>query len=129
MLDLDEPGLVISRYDELRVRGSPAKVIQMYVEGTKPVLFLGEERHFKALENILQMLDLDYEMMDLPERMRGPSLTGKDYKVVGMGHAQMEGNRILIKKNSCSSDYGIMVHGKHLEEVRHYLDEFELEVV
>lgn len=129
MSRLREDGLVISRYDWLLAGGAPAKVIQLYVDGTKPVLFLGRELHSEALELILQMLNLDYETGRIPNGHQGPLLAGQDYNVVGMGHAEFDEKKIAIKGNSNSFGYGIGIDPKHLEDVKPYLKSFELEVV
>jgi len=122
-------GLVCSSWDPVKDSGTPAKVIQMYVDGTKPVLFLGSEMHSRALEKILQMLRLPYSFMNLQGKDKGPALSGENYRVVGMGHGSVYGNQISIKKNSCSSGYEKRIDPEHLEKARPYLNGLELEVV
>lgn len=123
-------GLVRSNYDILAHRGSYAKIIQMYVDGTKPVLFLGAELHSEALEMILQTLRLDYEVVTIPNGSQGPALEGKNYKVVGMGNANcLRENIFSIRQGERSAGYGIGINNEHLEKVRPYFKGLELENV
>ncbi len=124
MSRLRENGLVCSRHE----RG-PARIIQMYVDGTKPVLFIGEDIHSESLEGILDMLGIDYEMGRIPNGKQGPALEGKEYKVVGMGYAEVRGDKISVNTYDRSSGYGIGINHEHFEKVRPFLNGFELEIV
>ena len=101
----------------------------MYVDGTKPVLFVGEDIHSESLEGILSMLRIDYEIERIPNGTQGPALEGKNYKVVGMGYAEVRGDKISVNTHDRSSGYGIGINHEHFDKVRPFLNGFKLEIV
>jgi hypothetical protein len=119
-----------------REDGTPCgKFIQLYV-GEEP-FFRSEEDvsryHREIIEDSLNELGIVFgfsKLQDVPPEMRGlwvPSLKGKEYHCVGMGHLYIEASKVILSGNSF--DYQLGPDEEHAERLRPYLNKMGMEMI